>query len=100
MAVRTPAPINQLFNYESIAVQLIFWMSIRGISHGFNGTQDCLVMARNFKDISCYFIYIYIYFRNNVIEIVHKMYTFHIHIRGPDCIQAFRAWMLSTFLQG
>ena len=23
MAVRTPAPINQLFNYESIAVQII-----------------------------------------------------------------------------
>ena len=51
MAVRTPAPINELFNYESIAVQIIFWMFIRGISHGFNETQDYLVMARNFKDI-------------------------------------------------
>ena len=28
-----------------------FWMCIRGISHGFNGTHDKLVMARNLKDI-------------------------------------------------
>ena len=28
-----------------------FWMFIRGISHGFNGTHDKLVMALNLKDI-------------------------------------------------
>ena len=28
-----------------------FLMFIRGISHGFNGTHDKLVMARNLKDI-------------------------------------------------
>ena len=49
--VRMLAPINQLFNDESIAVQIDFWMFIRGISHGFNGTHDKLVMARNLKDI-------------------------------------------------
>ena len=42
-------PINQLFNDELIAVQIIyFWMLIRGISHGFDGTQDSLVIALNF----------------------------------------------------
>ena len=25
---------------------------------------------------------------------VHKMSTFHIHIRGPDCIQTFPSWLL------
>ena len=28
-----------------------FWIFIRGIRHGFNGTHDTLVMARNLKDI-------------------------------------------------
>ena len=28
-----------------------FWMYIRGISHGFNGTHAKLVMARNLTDI-------------------------------------------------
>ena len=45
-------------------------------------------MARNFKDIFRYF------FKNDVVEIVNKMSTLHIHIRGPDCIQAFSSWML------
>ena len=42
MSVRMLTPINQLFNDESIAVQIIFLdvYSIRGTSHGFNGTQD------------------------------------------------------------
>ena len=31
--------------------KFIFWMFISGISHGFNGTHDKLVMARNLKDI-------------------------------------------------
>ena len=44
MVVRTPTLINQCrTNY--------FWMFIRGSSHGIDGTQDCLVMVRNFKDI-------------------------------------------------
>ena len=49
--MRMLAPINQLFNYESIGYKFDFWMFIRGISHGFNGTHDKLVMARNLKDI-------------------------------------------------
>ena len=35
MVVRMHTPINQLFNDESIAVQIIC-----GISHGFNLTHD------------------------------------------------------------
>ena len=31
--------------------KLDFWMFIRGISHGFNGTHDKLVMTRNLRDI-------------------------------------------------
>ena len=54
-------------------------MFIRGISHGFKGTHDTLVMARNLKDIFIYFV-----FKNNVVEIVHKISTFHIRIRGTD----------------
>ena len=46
-----PTTINQLLNDESFAVQIIFGMLIREISHGFDGTHDSLVMARNFKDI-------------------------------------------------
>ena len=34
------------------------------------------------------------FFKNNVVEIVHRMSTLHIHIHGPDCIQAFSSWML------
>ena len=39
MAVRMPTPINQFFNDE-LQYKLYFLMFIRGISHGFNGTQD------------------------------------------------------------
>ena len=39
-------------------------------------------------------IFLYIFFKNNVVEIVNKMSTLHIHIRDPDCIQAFLSWML------
>ena len=60
-------------------------MFIRGISHGFNGTLDSLLMARNFKDIFGFFKIFF--FKNNVVEIVHRMSTLHIHIRGLDCIQ-------------
>ena len=49
-------------------------------------------MARNFKDILCSF-HIF-FFKNSVVEIVHRMSTLHIHIRGPDCIHAFSSWML------
>ena len=75
-----------------ISLTLYFWMFIREISHGFNGTQDYLVMGRNFKYI--FVIFLDIFFKNNVMEIVNKMSTFHIHIRGPDCIQALPSWML------
>ena len=51
MAVRMPAPINQLLMMNPLQYKVYFWMFIRGISHGFNGTQDSLVMAQNFKDI-------------------------------------------------
>ena len=33
-----------------------FWMFIRGISNGFNGTHDKLVMALNLKDILWYLL--------------------------------------------
>ena len=36
--------------------KLDFWMFIRGISHGFNGTHDKLEMARNLKDIFVIFL--------------------------------------------
>ena len=51
MAVRTPAPINQLLMMHSLQYKLYFWMFIRGISHGFKGTHDYLVVDQNFKDI-------------------------------------------------
>ena len=35
-----------------------------------------------FHDLFSYFL------KNNVVEIVNKIYTLHIHIRGTDCIQA------------
>ena len=59
-------------------------MFIRGISHGFNGTHDKLVMARNLKDI----------FKNNVVGIVREISTLHIHVRGTDCLQSFSLWIL------
>ena len=40
MAVRMPTPINQLLMMNPLQYKLYFWMIIRGISHGFNGTQD------------------------------------------------------------
>ena len=40
MAVRTPAPINQLFNDETIAVHILLLDILRGIRHGFDRTQD------------------------------------------------------------
>ena len=58
--------------------KLYFWMFIHGISHGFNGTQDYLVMARIFQGY--FVIFLYFFFNNNVMEIVHKMSTFHLHI--------------------
>ena len=45
-------------------------------------------MARNFKDILWSFIDIF-FLKKNVVEIVHKMSTLHIHICGSDCIHAF-----------
>ena len=41
----------QFLTMNPLQYKLDFWMFIRGISHGFNGTQDKLVMARNLKDI-------------------------------------------------
>ena len=38
--------------------------------------------------------FILFFFKNNVVEMVHKMSTLHIHICGPDRIQAFLSWML------
>ena len=38
MFVRRPAPINQLFNDESIAVHIFLLIFIRGNSHGFDRT--------------------------------------------------------------
>ena len=35
-----------------------------------------------------------LFFKNNVVEIVNKMSTLHIHICGPDCIHAFSLWIL------
>ena len=32
------------------------------------------------------------FFKNNVVEIVNKMSTLHIH--STDCIQAFSLWIL------
>ena len=66
-----------------------FWMFIRGISHGFNGTHDKLVMARNLKYIFRYFV-----FKNNVVGIVREISTLHIHVRGTDCLQSFSLWIL------
>ena len=51
MVVRTPAPINQLLMMNPLQYKLYFWMFIRGISYGFKGTQDYMVIAQNFKDI-------------------------------------------------
>ena len=65
-------------------------MFIRGISHGFDGTHDKLVMARIkriFCDLFRYFVF------KNVVEIVHKISTLHIHIRGTDCLQSFSLWI-------
>ena len=69
-----------------------FLMFIRGISHGFNGTHDKLVMARILKDILLYFRYFV--FKNNVVGIVREISTLHIHVRGTDCLQSFSLWIL------
>ena len=64
-------------------------MFIRGISHGFNGTHDKLLMARNLKDILLSFV-----FENNVVGIVREISTMHIHRRGTDRLQSFSLWIL------
>ena len=48
-------------------------------------------MALNFKDILLFF---QDFFQEQCDEIVNKMSTLHIQIRGPDCIQAFLSWKL------
>ena len=72
-----------------------FLMFIRGISHGYNGTHDKLVMALNLKDfLIFFFLFRYFFFKNNVVEIVRKISTLHINIRGTDCLQSFSIWIL------
>ena len=69
--MRMLAPINQFLTMNPLQYKYDFWMFIRGISHGFNGTHDKLVMARNLKDILSYFRYFV--FKNNVVGIVHEI---------------------------
>ena len=45
------APVNQLLTMNPLQYKFDFWMFICGISHGFNGTHDKLVMAPILKDI-------------------------------------------------
>ena len=72
--------------------KLYFWMCIRGNSHGFKWNTGLFGDGSEFQGY--FVIFLDIFFKNNVMEIVHKMSTFHIHIRGPDCIQAFPSWIL------
>ena len=104
MAVRTPALINQLFHDESIAVQFIFkvyniiyFESMANSTYYVELAMDSMehminwrwvVISRIFCDLFRYF-----YFKNNVVEIVHKISTLHIHIRGTDCLQSFSLWI-------
>ena len=44
MAARMPTPISKRVN-----VPMLCFMFIREISHGFDGTQDLMLMTRNFK---------------------------------------------------
>ena len=53
-----------------------------------------LEISRIFYDICIHF------FNNSVVDIVDKMSTLHMHIRGTDCIQSFSLLILSTILQG
>ena len=39
-------------------------------------------------------IFIDISFKNNEVEIIHKMSTLHIHICGPDRTHEFLLWIL------
>ena len=85
MAVRMPTSINQLFNDEYIAVQIIF-LDVYTWNTGLIGDGS------KFKGY--FVIFLDIFFKNNVMEIVHKMSTLHIHIRGTDCLQSFSLWIL------
>ena len=39
-------------------------------------------------------IFLYIFFKNNEVEIVHKMSILHIHIHDTNYIQSFLLWIL------
>ena len=49
--MRMLAPIINFLMMNPLRYKFDFLMFIRGISHGFNGTHDKFVMARNLKDI-------------------------------------------------
>ena len=40
------------------------------------------------------FVIILEFFFKNVVGIVNKISTLHIHIRGTDCLQSFSLWIL------
>ena len=44
-------PARNFLMMNPLQYKLYYWIIIRGISHGFDGIQDQLVMARHFKDI-------------------------------------------------
>ena len=49
----------------------------------------------NCSEFQGYFVTILdIFFKNNVVGIVHKISTLHIHIRGTDGLQSFSLWIL------
>ena len=91
MSVRMPIPINQFFNYESIAVQII---GLGDYTWNYPWIQWNTGLISDGSEFQGYFVIFLDIFKSNVVEIVHRMSTLHIHICGPDCIQAFSSWML------
>ena len=54
--------------------KLYFWMFIREISYRFNGN---IVLIGDGSEFQGYFvIFLYIFFNNNVVEIINKMSNF------------------------
>ena len=57
--------------------------------------MDSIGHMINCSKFQGYFVIILdIFFKNNVVGIVHKISILHIHIRGTDCLQSFSLWIL------
>ena len=87
-----PYPINQFFNDESIAVHILF-LDVYTLNWPWIRWNTGLI--GDISEFRGYFvIFLDFFFKNNVVEIVHKMFTLHIHIRGTNCIQSLSLWIL------